>query len=215
LDTSNVQNPEKVSTWQRFLNKYILRVDEVSPTGFTLALALAAAVKKIFKDKADKKFSSEPLLEKKLITQFVGRMRIDAMQKFNRPTVFSTIHFYKDAKQMSKNKPIGVLIVYIERKYILELLHILKYPPIDDDEEEEVKDACGALCNIIAGYFRNEMISLGYPTLEMSPFHSYINSAINGVDYCVEEIYKYEVSFEIQGDRRLVTEMVMGPLRRA
>ena len=78
-----------------------------------------------------------------------------------------------------------------------------------------MEDACGAICNIIAGYFKNELLTLGYPPLEMSNFESYINSVVNGVDYPIKTVNKYEVNYEIGGHKRVVTEMVMAPLVRA
>ena len=62
-------------------------------TSFTLGLALSAAVKKIFYEKSSMTFSSEPVLEKRVITEFERRMRIDAMEKFNSTTYFSAIQF--------------------------------------------------------------------------------------------------------------------------
>ncbi len=193
--------------------KILLREDYGSAL-FTMSLALAVAVRKIFREKAEVSFSREPIIEKKPVTHFMRRMRVDPMEKFNAPTVVSAIQFYKNKKDMDLNKPVGVLLSYIEVAFLSHLLHLLDYPEIDDDEEEEVEDACGALCNIIAGYFKNELISLGYAPLEMTTFESYINSVINGVDYPLKAAHKYEVNYEIGGQKRLVTEMVMSPLIR-
>src|SRR5665213_1216233 len=60
-------------------------------SSFTLALALCSAIKKIFFEKSETTFSSEPRLEKKFITEFERKMRVDAMEKFNTITVFSTV----------------------------------------------------------------------------------------------------------------------------
>jgi hypothetical protein len=181
---------------------------------FTMSLALAVAVRKIFREKASVKFSKEPVIERKPITSFMKRMRVDPMEKFNGPTVVSVIHFYKDLEHMNRNRPAGLILTYIEIAHIASLLHLLDYPEIDDDEEEEVEDACGAVCNIIAGYFKNELLSLGYPPLEMSSFESYINSVVNGVAYPPRSTHKYEINFEIGGQKKIVTEMVMSPLTR-
>ena len=193
--------------------RILLREDHSSAL-FTISLAMAVAVRKIFREKAQLKFTREPIMEKKPITHFMRRMRVDPMEKFNAPTVVSYIHFYKNHKDMDLRKPIGVIFLYVELSYLAQLLKILEYPEIDDDEEEQVEDACGALCNIIAGYFKNELIALGYQQLEMSAFESYINSVVNGVDYPAKTVNKYEVNYEIGGQKRLVTEMVMLPLTR-
>ena len=180
---------------------------------FTLALGLAVAVKKVFKQKGGVRLSSEPAMEKKMITPFMQRMRVDAMEKFNNPTAFSVVHFYKNKQEQEKGNPAGVLIVYVEKKFIAELLRLLKYPYIDNDDDEAVKDGCGTLCNLIGGYFKNEINKLGYAELEMSHFHSYINSIADGVAFPAGQTDKYEISYYIEDEKRLVTEMVMAPLK--
>ena len=197
-----------------FSGRRILLREDHSSALFTMSLALAVAVRKIFREKAQMKFSREPIIEKKPITQFMRRMRVDPMEKFNAPTVVAIIHFYKTHKEMDIGKPTGVLLTYIELAYLTHLLKLMEYPEIDDDDEEQVEDACGAVCNIIAGYFKSELVELGYPQLEMSAFVSYINSVVNGVDFPAKAVNKYEVNYEINGQKRLVTEMVMSPLTR-
>lgn len=197
-----------------FSGRRILLKEDHSSALFTMSLAMAVAVRKIFREKAQLKLSREPIIEKKPITHFMKRMRIDPMEKFNAPTVVSIIHFYRNQKEMDLIKPTGVLLSYVELAQVAHLLKLLEYPEIDDDDEEQVEDACGALCNIIAGYFKHELLELGYPSLEMSAFDSYINSVVNGSAYPLKAINKYEVSYEIAGHKRLVTEMVMAPLTR-
>lgn len=193
--------------------RMILREENAS-TLFTMSLALAVAVRKIFREKGEIKLTREPLIEKKPITHFMRRMRVDPMEKFNAPAVVSYILFYKNLREMELEKPTGLLLSYIELSYLTHLLKILNYPEIDDDEEEQVEDACGAVCNIIAGYFKNELIALGYPALEMTSFESYINSVVTGVIYPAKAVNKYEISYVFGGRKRLVTEMVMLPLTR-
>jgi hypothetical protein len=182
---------------------------------FTMSLALTAAVKKVFFEKSETKFSAEPVSEKKPIIQFVQRMRVEAMEKFNQTTFFSVIHFHKDVAAMQANDPIGFIIVYIDRKFVPEMLRMLKYPYIDYDEDSEVLDGTGAIANLIAGQFKKELTRLGYADLEMSHFKSFINTAANGVEYPRDQTEKYEISFEIEDKKRLVVEMVMAPLAKA
>ncbi len=189
--------------------------DDKSEDIFTMVLALSAAVKKIFYEKAEVRFSNEPAVEKKAIIQFKRRIRIDAMGKFNAPTVFSSVGFYQNAKALDDNiTPLGVIIVYVEREFVPEILRLLKYPYIDYEEDDEVKDGCGALANLLAGYFKRELINLGYKDMEMAPFKSYVNSAQDGVEFPFEQIYKYDVSFDLDGRKRMVVEMVMSYIPR-
>ena len=199
---------------KKVIKQKILLTEDHSEDLFTLSLGLTVAVKKIFRKIGDVRLSQEPAMEKKPITSFMSRMRIDAMEKFNNPTVFSVVHFYQNKKKQEKNNPVGFLIVYVEKKFIPELLRLLKYPYIDNDDDEAVKDGCGTLCNLIAGYFKNEISRLGYAELEMSHFHSYINSIADGVELLANPTDKYEISYSIEDKKRLVTETVMTPLVR-
>ena len=141
-------------------------------SAFTLALALSAAVKKIFYEKSGTTFSSEPKLEKKPVTQFVHRMRVDAMEKFNSTTVFSVIQFAAKEEDLEKQVYLITIVVYLEQKFLPEFLRLMQYPYIDSDDEDEVKDGCGTLVNLIAGQYKREMAALGYKDLMMSPFDS-------------------------------------------
>ena len=182
---------------------------------FTMALALSAAVKKVFFEKSEAKFSSEPRIGKKVIIQFVDRMRIDAMEKFNVTTFLSAVHFYKDTADMEKNNPLGLVIVYIERTFVPEMLRLFKYPYIDYENDDDVLDGIGAITNLIAGYFKKELIRLGYVDLEMSHFRSAINTVLDGLEYCKDQTQKYELDFEYEDKKRLVVELVMSPLPKA
>ena len=188
-----------------------LRLKAFSTEGesaFTLALALSAAVKKIFYEKSGTTFSSEPKLEKKPVTQFVHRMRIDAMEKFNATTVFSVIEFAASEEALQKQAFLVTLVIYLEQKFLPEFLRLLQYPYIDSDDEDEVRDGCGTLANVIAGQYKKELAVLGYKDFMMSPFDSYINTAADGVGIPNCSTEKFEISFDVEGTKRMVVEMV-------
>jgi len=177
-------------------------------TSFTLALALSAAIKKIFYEKTESTFSNEPRLEKKNITQFVHRMRVDAMEKFNATTVFSVVEFAANEEGLARQEYLLTLVVYLEQKFLPEFMRLMQYPYIDSDDEAEVKDGCGTLANLIGGQYKREIAHLGYKDLMMAPFESYINTALDGVGIPKGLTEKYEISFEVDGAKRLVVELV-------
>lgn len=177
-------------------------------SAFTLALALCAAVKKIFYEKSATTFSSEPKLVKKPIIQFIRKMRVDAMEKFNSTTVFSIVDFAPNEEGLEKQVYMISIVVYLEQKFLPEFLRLLQYPYIDSDDEMEVKDGCGTIVNLIAGQYKREMAQLGYKDMMMSHFESYINSAPDGVGIPDGPTEKYEISFEVEGTKRLVVEMI-------
>lgn len=177
-------------------------------SAFTLALAMTAAVKKTFYEKSATTFSSEPTLTKKPITQFVHRMRVDAMEKFNATTAFSVVQLAADEEGLKKQEYVLSIIVYLQQKFLPEFLRLLQYPYIDSDDEMEVKDGCGTLVNLIAGQYKKEMSKLGYKDCMMSHFESFINTAPDGVGIPNGATEKFELCFEVEGTKRLVVELV-------
>ena len=172
---------------------------------------LEGGVIALFKERGELEFSSPPKKTSRSIIEFDGRMRADGMEKFdNEPTYVSAVNFYASEKDLGKKKTLGALIVYIQQDYIVKLLRLLQYPPVDDESEEAMLDSCGTLCNIIAGRFKSEISSAGYIEIEMSHFKNYRNNAFNGVDFCYNEYTVDEVQFFIDGKKRLVIEMSMG-----
>jgi hypothetical protein len=175
---------------------------------FTLALALSAAVKKIFYEKSEMTFSSEPTLEKRPVILYFEEMRVDAMEKFNSTTVFSVIDFAATEEGLEKQQYLITIVVYLEKNFLPDFLRLLQYPYIDSDDEIEVKDGCGTLVNLIAGQYKKEMANLGYKDVMMSTFESHINTAVDGVRIPKGATEKYEINFEIEGTKRLAVEMV-------
>lgn len=194
-------------------NKLRVKLDN-SEEAFTIALALSAAIKKVFYEKSEQKFSSEPIIDKRRIIQFVHRMRIDAMEKFQKTTFLSVVHFYLNELALKENQPVGLIVVYIERTYVPEMLRLFKYPYIDYEDDDEVLDGIGAITNLIAGSFKKEIARLGYVDLEMSHFQSAINTVLDGVEYCKTETEKFEITFEIDDKKRMVVELSLAPIPR-
>ncbi len=172
----------------------------------------------LYQERGEVEFSGPPQKTKRQIVDAGGsgkRMRADGMEKFdNEPTYVSVVNYYVSAKDLEKDKAVGALVVYVQQAYIARMMRLLKYPPIDDEDEQAMMDSCGTLCNIIAGRFKSEVSQAGYIELEMSHFKNYRNSAFAGVGFCPTEYHLYEVSFLIERAKRLVLEMSMGVVPR-
>lgn len=181
---------------------------------YVLSLVLTVSIKKMLNVKGGIYLSAEPELLQKPIIEFGKRMRVDGLEKFGDRTVFSAVKFYRDGTCLDRDEPVGVLIVFIPVAYIPRLLKMLEYPLIDEDDDELVLDACGTIVNLIAGHFIKEVVEKGYGHLQMSHFESYINSALNGISFPLGEEKKYEIDFEINSQKRVVVEFVLGDVPR-
>ncbi|MBF0122143.1 MAG: hypothetical protein HQL21_01890 [Candidatus Omnitrophica bacterium] len=181
---------------------------------YDMSMILATSVSKMLRVKGDIYLSSEPAIKERRIVQFARRMRVDGLEKFGSRTVFSSVTFHLDRELMEQGKALGALIVYIPVDYIARLMWLLEYGRIDEDDELVVMDACGTITNLVAGYFVKELSANGYIFLEMSHFESFINTAINGVNFSSDQDVKDEIEFFIKGDKKIVAELTMKPLQR-
>lgn len=179
---------------------------------FIMSFTLAGVVKQILENSGEIRLSSDPLIEKRPITSFTRRMRVFGMEKFDAPTFIGVINFYRNNDDLRRHRALGVLLVYIGQNYIYDLFKKLNYPEIDDEDDEALQDACGTLCNLIAGQFKSEVVRMGYESLEMSPFSHYRNNAFYGVEYDTSSQDKFEISFFIRDLKQIVVELAMGPM---
>ena len=175
-------------------------------------LLLAEVIKRILDRKASIFLSRVADFNLKPIIEFKNRMRVSGIEKFDGVTYISVVYFYINEDLMKQNQPVGTLIIYMEDEYVEEFLRKLDYPKIDEDDQDAVEDACGTICNLIAGNYKSGLTQLGYQELMMSHFMSYRGEVINGVEYDRTQKQKYEICFEIKNQRRIVAELVMGKI---
>ncbi len=178
------------------------------------ALMLAEVIKRILERKAEIQLSGPSQFIRKPISEFMKKMRVSSVEKFDTATYIATINFFKDYTDFNEGRPVGTLILYIEGNYIGELMAKLKYTLEDEDDQNELEAACGTFCNLIAGNFKSGLAQLGYPGLEMSHFSTYHNDVFEGVPYPVEQKEKYEIAFEIKGKIKIYADLIMGKIPR-
>ena len=178
---------------------------------------LLKGVTNLFQERGEIKFTKPPATQRRTIIEYDRKIPVDRIEKFNNERTYgSTVNYYGNAAEMARNKTLGALIVYVPEAYLPKLMRTLQYPAIDDEDEKAMLDSVGTLCNIVAGRFKSEVSSAGYIELEMSHFNNFRNSPLYGIDFCFPEYEKYEISFDLEGVKRMVLEVTMGivPLRR-
>ncbi len=177
-----------------------------------LAGALRQGITKLLRERTEGQLPVKSQMEQKNIIEFMRKMRGDSIDKFTQPAFVSTVNYYANERDMTKRKPLGALVIYIEEDYVPVLLRTLKYPEVDFKQDDALKDACGTLANLIAGRFKSEMLERGFTDLEMSHFTNYRKSAMLGVDFDNRQTKKYEITFFIHETKRLIVELTMGPV---
>ena len=88
---------------------------------YVQALLLAKVIERILNKKADIDLSAASVLERKPITEFVRRMRVSGLTKFEEKTYISIVNFYKTNEDLKSHKAIGALIIYVPESYVVRL----------------------------------------------------------------------------------------------
>lgn len=174
---------------------------------------LREVITRILKRKARFREVTKPDPLIKPIIEFRRRMRVSSIDKFESTTYISSINFFVNDAAMQDKKALGAVIILLEEKGLLFLLRKMDYPMEDNDDPEELKDACGTLCNLICGSFKSGLSQLDYEDVTMSHFSSYQNEAPFGIDYDLNEQFYCEMTFGVEDfPKLLIVQYTMAPI---
>lgn len=179
---------------------------------YTQAVLLSKVIERLLKRKAGIRWPIKKDFELKPVSEFMKRMRVSSFDKFDTATYVSWVNLYASEEGLENGNTLGVIILYVEEEYVVDLMQKLEYPIDDYDDEELMEDASGTLCNLIAGNFKNGLTQIGYKELAMSHFSSYRNEVLNGVEYYRKQPNIYEITFTIGNEKRIVAELSLGPV---
>ena len=178
------------------------------------AVCLTGVILRTFEHKGKLDVTSKPLPKIRPIVTANRRMSIMSLNKFSGTTYIGIINFYKNKTDSKSGNAIGALIVYMGERFIVDLFAQMGYPGLDENNEQELEDAVGTFCNIIAGKFKLALKQLDFIELEMAHFSTYQNQVREGVLYDPKESRKYEMTFEIDKQKAMIVELTLGAVPR-
>jgi hypothetical protein len=156
--------------------------------------------------------SDPPTAKLQHLIEYQGRMSVTAMEKFNGPTYISGVSFYLSSQDKDKHRAVGAMALYIEASNAEKLLKAFGYSVGDDEEDEEVLNACGKVCVVLAEGLKKELAKLKYPDLILSVPVSEKNSLADGIESGANQMEKQEISFFFWKKKVLVVDLVLSSL---
>ena len=174
------------------------------------AVCLTEVILRTFEHKGKLDVTSKPLPKIRPIVTANRRMSIMSLNKFSGTTYIGVINFFKDKTAAKAGIAIGALVIYVGERFIGDLFAQMGYPGLDENNDQELEDAVGTFCNIIAGKFKLALKQLNFIELEMTHFSTYQNQVKEGVLYDPKESRKYEITFEIDKQKALIVELTLG-----
>ncbi len=185
-----------------------------------IATTLLGAAEKTFTTLCGKGLAGNTSLKKMDIITWRHKMKVFGWEKFHKPAYVSAIFFYKNEQEMKSKKPIGSILLYLERREAQSLLKSMGLKVADEnidfessaltEAEKTLLDTCGELCNIIAGGFKTELCSLGYPEFLISPPSNFVND-VDDLPYNESVNIKHEMFIPI-GEKEAVYIDVILPM---
>lgn len=143
------------------------------------------------------------------IIEYEGRMRVTGMEKFNAPSYVSVVNYYLNQSDLEKHRAKGAVVVFVDAENAGKLYKALGFAVPDDEDESSMLDACGELCNVLGGSFKNELSNMGFIDMSMSAPHNYKNTVMQGVEYSPDQETKQEFSFYYWKRKAIVVEVTL------
>jgi hypothetical protein len=148
------------------------------------------------------------------IDEYEGRMKVVGLQKFETASFISVVNFYLNQVEMSRHKPKGVFVVYIDSENASKIYKILGIRVDEDEDDISMMKACDELTQSFAEAFKNKLLEQGYIDLLMSEPVHFRNTALRGVEFSPDQKIKFEFSFFYWKRKSIVIEISLADLPR-
>ena len=167
-----------------------------------LVRCLKRSIYKTFFIMCKHSIEGEPTVEKKPIIQWMQRYNVLKPVEY----LYASIITFRYGQKKSVYSVDGITVVYFPED-VADF--IFKYINIASDGVDDMIDACGEFCNIIAGGFKVELAEAGYEELDISVPVTFYGD--------VNELFEYrgdtqlEVVYRKEGELFLMVDLAIEP----
>ena len=189
------------------------KVDTIEDEIRALARSLEKVIKKLFFDRREIRFHATSI-KREVIVEFMQRMRVFGMEKFDKAACVSMVNFYVNERDKAKQNAFGTLLIYVPEELVLLVLGFLKIPiDIKIESEEDILKLSSRVGEAIVAEFKKELPALGYKNLFISEIVNFRNSTTHGVPFYRTIRAKDDVSFILDPEegKILAVDITMGP----
>jgi len=152
-------------------------------------------------------------ISSKPISEYEGRMRIHATEKFDVAVYIAAISFYLNQADMQEaHRARGALVLYIDTEVADKVLKAAGLQVPYDEDDESMMTTGGRLCQMIADALKDALAAAGFVGLLVSPVCVYKNSIPEGVAFSKEQKEKQELTFYFLRHKALVIDWTLAPI---
>ena len=148
----------------------------------------------------------------KPITEYEGRMRVHASEKFDVAVYIASISFYLNQADIQGHRSRGALVLYIDIEVADRIFKAAGLQVPYDEDDESMMTMGGSLCQMIADALKDDLAAAGFEGLALSQPCVYKNSIPEGVAFSKEQKEKQEISFYFLKHKALVIDWTMAPI---
>jgi len=167
-----------------------------------LVRSLKRAIYKTFFIMCKYSIEGEPTVEKKDIIQWMQRYNVVKPVEY----LYASVMTFRYGAKKSVYSVDGIIVVYYPED-VADF--IFKYINVASEGVDDIVDACGEFCNIIAGGFKVELVEAGYEELDISVPVTFYGE--------VNELFEYrgdkqlEITYRKEGELFLMTDLAIDP----
>jgi len=130
------------------------------------------------------------------ISEYEGRMRVHATEKFDVAVYIAAVSFYLNQADMQEaHRARGALVLYIDTEVADKIFKAAGLQVPYDEDDESMMATGGTLCQMIADALKDGLAAAGFASMLVSPPCVYKNNIPEGVAFSKEQKEKQELSF--------------------
>lgn len=167
-----------------------------------LIMSMVKAVQKVVLQRFEENFKDKPKIEKKMVVQWQGKMKI------LKPAdcVYTSVILI----ERPKIKDNGIIILYIP-EMIAESI-ALACGAVRSEGLEGLLRGCGVFLGDVATAFKNYMLKLGYEELRFSETINFSSNVNQLFDYY--QSTKFQITFIKDSEKFVEFEVGIGPIKK-
>ena len=167
-----------------------------------LIMSMVKAVQKVVFQKFEENFKEKPKIDKKMVVQWQGKMKI------LKPSdcVYTSVIMI----ERPKAKDNGIIILYIP-EMIAESI-ALACGAVRSEGLEGLLRGCGIFLSDVAGAFKTYMLKLGYEELRFSETTNFSSNVNQLFDYY--QSTKFQITFMKDNEKFVEFEVGIGPIKK-
>ena len=146
------------------------------------------------------------------INEYEGRMRINALEKFDVAAYLASTNFYLNQADMQKRRACGALILYMDIEVADKIFKAAGLQVPYDEDDESMMGMSVTLCQLIVDALKDRLAAAGFSSILSSLPCVYKTKIPEGVEFSKGQDEKQELSFYVLKRKAMAIDWTLPPI---